>query len=99
MKSGFKIQWTLNARKELEKTVDYLQANFSEKEIRKLAQKIESVTELVSQNPNLFPKSDNNQIYKVVILKFNILYYRIKNDQVEILSFFSNRQSPEKRKL
>jgi len=89
----------VNAKKELEKTIKYLEDNFSEKEIKKLVQKIENITELISQNSDLFPKSENNQIYKAVILKFNTLYYRIKNDNIEILSFFSNRQSPTKRKL
>ena len=76
-----------------------MRKKFSEKEIKKLVHKIESVTELISQNPNVFPKSENNKIYKAVILKFNTMYYRTKNDNVEILSFFSNRQSPTKRKI
>lgn len=50
MKSGFNIEWTQNARKELEKTIEYLEENFSEKEIKKLVQKIENITELISQN-------------------------------------------------
>ncbi|MCO5230489.1 MAG: type II toxin-antitoxin system RelE/ParE family toxin [Chitinophagales bacterium] len=96
MISGFKIVWTLNAKEELEKTIEYLENNFSDKEIKKLVQKIEDITELISQNPNLFQKSENNQIYKVVILKFNTLYYRSTNESIEILSFFSNRQNPKK---
>lgn len=99
MKSGFNIEWTQNARKELEKTIEYLEENFSEKEIKKLVQKIENITELISQNQNLFPKSKSNNIHKVVILKFNTLYYRTQNNSVEILSFFSNRQNPLKRKI
>ena len=99
MKSGFKIRWTPNARKDLENTLEYLEENFSAKEITRLVQKIERVAELISQNPNLFPKSEKSKIYKVVILKFNTMYYRIKNNQIEILSFFSNRQNPAKRIL
>lgn len=98
MKSGFNIEWTQNARKELEKTIEYLEENFSKKEIKKLVQKIENITELISQNQNLFPKSKSNNIHKVVILKFNTLYYRTQNNSVEILSFFSNRQNPIKGK-
>ena len=50
MKSGFNIEWTQNARKELGKTIEYLEENFSEKEIKKLVQRIENITELISQN-------------------------------------------------
>ena len=46
-----------------------------------------------------FPHSDRLQTRKAVILKFNTLYYRIMNDKIEILSFFSKRQSPDKKKL
>ena len=97
MKSGYNILWTTNALNDLEKTIEYLENNFSEKEIKKLAQKIENTAELISQNPNIFPQSKN--IYKAVILKFNSMYYRVKGDDVEILSFFSNRQNPQKRKI
>jgi len=99
MKSGYNILWTDNALNELKKTIEYLETNFSNKELEKLSQKIESIVYLISQNPGLFCKSDKQGLYKVTILKFNTLYYRIQGDQIEILSFFSNRQDPQKRKL
>lgn len=40
MKSGYNILWTPNALNELEKTIEYLEENFSEKEIKKLAQRL-----------------------------------------------------------
>ena len=43
MKSGYNILWTDYALEELEQTIDYLERNFTEKEISKLAKKIESV--------------------------------------------------------
>ncbi|KFC22613.1 type II toxin-antitoxin system RelE/ParE family toxin [Epilithonimonas lactis] len=98
MKSGYDIVWTPNALIELEQTIEYLSQNFSEKEIKKLAEKIESTIVLISKNPNLFPISKNRNFHKVVIMKYNSMYYRIKNENIEILSFFSNRQSPDKRK-
>jgi plasmid stabilization system protein ParE len=98
MKSGYDIVWTPNALIELEQTIEYLENNFSEKEIKKLAEKIESVIALISKNPNLFPISENQNIHKAVLLKYNSIYYRIKKENIEILSFFSNRQSPDKRK-
>jgi len=99
MKSGYKIQWTEFALDELDKTIDYLQENFTDKEIKKFASKIESVLELISINPFLFQKAEGKEVYRVVILKYNTLYYRIKDKDVEILSFFSNRQNPKHNKL
>lgn len=55
--------WTNHALAELEKTIEYLKINFSEKELKRLAHKIEGITELISQNPNLFPHSDKEGVY------------------------------------
>ena len=100
MTNGYRILWTDFALTELEKTLEYLQENWTEKELRNLAAKLDETVALLSQNPTLFQVSEiKKEIRRVVILKHNTLYYRIMNEQVEIISFFSNRQSPKKRKL
>ncbi len=100
MTNGYKILWTDFALTELEKTIEYLQENWTDKEIRNLAIEIEETISLISHNPNLFQSSElKKEIRRAVVAKHNTLYYRIKNDTVEIISFFSNRQSPKKRKL
>ena len=82
------------------KTIEYLEENWTEKELRTLAESIEEKLALISQNPNLFQASDNKKnIRRVVIQTYNTLYYRFENEQIEIISFFSNRQNPKKRKL
>lgn len=73
MKSGYKILWTDNALKELEMTIEYLERNFTRKELEKLSQKIENIVSLISQNPSLFSKSDKKNVYRVTILKFNTM--------------------------
>lgn len=101
MKGGYKIFWTEHAESELEleKTVSYLQKEFSDKEISNLLIKIEETLELIFINPKIFPISEKKGIHKAVLLKYNSMYYREINNTVEILSFFSNRQNPKKRKI
>jgi plasmid stabilization system protein ParE len=100
MKNGYKILCTDFALKELEKTIKYLEKNWTEKELRNLAESIDEKLALISQNPNSFQISDyKKDIRRVVILTYNTLYYRFENEQIEIISFFSNRQNPKKRKL
>ena len=100
MKNGYKILWTDFALKELETTIEYLEENWTEKELRNLAIKLEETLSLISQNPNLFQSSEiKKNVRRAIVLSNNTLYYRFINNQVEILSFFSNRQSPKKRKL
>lgn len=38
-------------------------------------------------------------VYKVNNLRYNTLYYRINTNNVEILSFFSSRQSPDNLRI
>lgn len=100
MKSGYKIEWTDNALSELKQTYQYLEENWTEKELRNLSHAIEKTLKLISYNPNLYPLSDKKDVRRAIVKKLNTLYYRVREDErIEILSFFSNRKSPDKRKL
>ncbi len=99
MGNGYKIVWTDFALGELSKTIEYLEENFTDKEIQKLANEIEKTVILISNNPTIFSESETKKVRKVVILRYNTLYYRTVNKNVEILSFFSNRQNPDRRKI
>jgi plasmid stabilization system protein ParE len=100
MKNGYKILWTLHALKELEKTIDNLNENWTEKELQTFALNLEKTINLISINPFIFQPSDiKKEIRRAVILSLNSLYYRINEDNVEIISFFSNRQNPKRRNL
>lgn len=100
MKNGYKISWTRNATTELEHTISYLEKNFSDSVIRRLVQKLESIITIISENPELYPSSHElSNIRKVVILKFNTMYYTVRNDEIIILSFFSNRKDKSKLEL
>ena len=100
MKNGCKIIWSENAIVELEKTIKYLEENWTNRELENLAKKTERVLNLISKNPELFPKAGFKNIRKAVVNRHNSIYYTHKpNNTIEILSFFSNRQNPSKRNL
>jgi plasmid stabilization system protein ParE len=100
MKNGYKILWTDNALKKLEKTIVFLEENWTEKELRRLAINLEKTLSLISQNPFIFQSSEiKKDIRRAVVLSINTLYYRVSENDVEIVSFFSNRQNPDKRKV
>ncbi len=100
MKNGYKIVWTEHALADLGQTFSYLEQNFSEHEIRRLAHKIESILALIATQPTMYPESSPRKgVRRAVILRLNSLYYRVTDRQIEILSFFSNRQDPEKSRF
>ncbi len=95
MKNGYKIIWTVHALNELKVTFEYLENKWTNREMSKLANEIDKILNLISNNPKLFPISNRTQIRRAVLGKFNIIYYReLENRTVEIISFFSTRQSP-----
>jgi len=99
MKSGYKIYWTDHALAELKETFAYLEKNWTEKELKNLSSEIERTSILISENPSLFPISNKKNVRKAVIKKLNTIYYRVKNNEnIEIISFFSNRKNPNKRR-
>jgi len=99
MESGYKILWTDHALKELAEAYEYLEHNFTEEELRKLSIDLDKVLKLLARSPSIFPISEFIGTRRVVIKKYNTLYYRVKNDCIEIVSFFSNRMSPNKRQI
>jgi plasmid stabilization system protein ParE len=68
--------------------------------LENFSQKLDHTIELISKNPELFQASKKKKnIRRVVVAKYNTLYYRLNYETVEIISFFSNRQDPKKRKI
>lgn len=97
MSSGYKILWTKHALTELNETISYLEANWSEKEIKKLFLQLEKTLQLIAFNPFLFQESKKKSgVRRAVILKLNSLFYRVKDNKIEILSFFANRKKASK---
>lgn len=100
MKGGYKILWTDHAISELQETIKYLKINWTERELRNFASKLDHTIELISKAPEIFPASlSKKDIRKAVVEKHNSLYYRINNDSIEIVSLFSSRKNPNKRKF
>jgi plasmid stabilization system protein ParE len=98
MSNGYKIFWTNHALRELQSTFEYISENWTEKELNILASKIEKNLYLISINPSLFPQSEfQKHIRRAAVTKHNTLYYRINQDHIEIVSFFSNRREPGTR--
>lgn len=100
MKSGYKIRWTEHAISELKETLEYLENNWTERELQTFSAKLDHTIELISKTPEIFPTSfEKKNIRKAVVENHNNLYYRINENSIEIISLFSNRKNPSKKKI
>jgi plasmid stabilization system protein ParE len=97
-----KIKWSKNALSELASTLSYLEETFTNSEIVKLQSELSKLENLLATNPYVGKSiTERQNVKKLVILKYNSLYYSIDlvQNEILVLSFFSNRRHPNKIKI
>lgn len=99
MKSISKVVWSEEAVENLKGIIQYLEENWTEREIRKFAMKLEKQISIIKLQPLSFPKARNFDVRRSVLTKQTTIYYNVYQDILRIVSIFDNRQSPEKLKI
>lgn len=93
------IKLSKRTKNKLEKLLEYLEINWSEKVKKEFVKKLDHSLSLIQQNPDSFQKSNIIRgLYKCVITKQTTIYYRYNNKNIYIVTLFDNRQNPEKLK-
>ena len=99
MKNGYKVIWSAEAVRNIEDIIQYLQTNWTDKEIRKFFVKLDKRIALISSRPLIFPSTQTKaQAHRSVLSKQTTIYYKVLKDQILILALFDNRQDPDKLK-
>lgn len=97
---GFEIIWSPKADQNFAAIINYLEINWTKKEIKNFIIRTNSVLLLLSESPNLYKSSSSRkQIREVVLTKHNILIYQIEKETVKILAIFDTRQHPLKKRI
>lgn len=92
------VKWTFQAEKGLYEIIEYLEKEWTLKEILQLEKKINQVINQIVLNPELYPKSEKNKsLRKVVVDKNNYFVYKLnkKNKTLEIINFRGTKQKPK----
>ncbi len=99
MDSEVQIIWSAKAKMTYFKVLDYLNSNWSQKELIQFNRRTEIVLQAIKKNPEIFPVAKKHRnIRKATIDKNNSCFYmvdRYKN-KIFLLTFFVNRQNPER---
>ena len=95
----YPIFWAPKARITYFEILDYLDHHWGQKVVLEFIQRTEDILDLLSTYPKLFQYSPERKIYRCVLTKQIVLFYRIKQEQVELLLFWDARQKPEKLKI
>lgn len=81
------------AKEDIDNILSYLSQNWNQEVIEKFLEKLELFYFIVSINPRLFGYFNKQKnIRKYAITKHNIIYYRIKKKEVQIITVFDVRQ-------
>lgn len=93
-----KIKWTKRAQKSFDKTIEFLQEEWSINSAIKFVRKVNKFID----NVKIHPQIGRHEIVKKDLRSFVIsrqitVFYRIKDDTIVLLKFFDTRQHPEKK--
>ncbi|MFZ5973412.1 MAG: type II toxin-antitoxin system RelE/ParE family toxin [Bacteroidota bacterium] len=91
-----KVVWSPRARITFFRILDYLAENWTNKEVENFNERTENLVELIKKSPRLFPYSKEHDVYRCVLVRQVSLFYRIRNERIELLVFWDNRQDPAK---
>lgn len=96
---ALEIVWTKQAEVGYGKVIQYLEANFSEREIRNFVKQSNDFFNLLSQFPEMLESSKSQKnIRRGPINKFTLLTYRVdpKKHRIELINIRFSRQRPIK---
>lgn len=97
MENIYKLIWSEEALNNLKGIIEYLENKWTKREIKKFAKLLDKQINIIKTNPYLFAESEkSNSLRKSVLSRQTTIYYRIKDDEIRIITLFDNRQNPEK---
>ena len=97
---AFKIIWTAQAVKGYDRIINYLEENWSEKEIINFIDETDRFFETLINYPEILQKTvGQKNVYRGPINRLTILTYRIKpiKKQIQLISLRGARQKPSKQ--
>lgn len=100
MKNTYRLIWSLRAVENLKKIINYLEENWTEKEIKNFSIRLNTYLTIIEKRPETFPSAKSKlNIRRAVVTKHNTLYYKIEVDSIRLIALFDNRQDTKKRKI
>tara|TARA_R110002050_G_C8628822_1_gene488164 strand:+ start:289 stop:579 length:291 start_codon:yes stop_codon:yes gene_type:complete len=90
------VHWTLEAETQLDYIIEYLEQNWTEREIETFFKKLEQGIETISTNPLQQKQSERKEgTYEYQLVPQVTLFYAFDESTVDILLLWSNRMNPE----
>ncbi|HSM47087.1 MAG TPA: type II toxin-antitoxin system RelE/ParE family toxin [Draconibacterium sp.] len=90
------VRWTSESEDTFSDIINYLEQEWTEKEIRKFAQKTQKIILQIAKNPKMYKATGKEEIRRAVITKQTSLFYHINevSNLITLLAFWDNRKNP-----
>ena len=95
------VIWSARAKITFFNVLDYLDKNWTKREILQFHERTEIIIQAIRKNPGIFPVSaKHRKIRKAIVDKNNSFFYTVDlyNKKIYLLTFFDNRQNPKNLK-
>lgn len=93
----YQIIWLSHAQQRYREIITYLESDWSQKEAENFVRFTNDLIDKIELNPFLFKKISKSGLRQAVLTKHNLILYRIKNDQIQLLTIFDTRQNPRNK--
>ncbi len=94
---AYKISWTDNALEDYQRIVEYLIKKWSFTDAANFESIVNKKLANLSGQPFMgIPSQEKHSLRSILLTKHNRLFYRIKDETIELLNIFDTRQDPEK---
>lgn len=94
------IRWSTRAQNDYFSILSYLQERWGQKSLQDFADRVQQAIEIIRQNPYLFQASGKKKNVRRCVLRKQVsLYFRVTDDQIELITFFDSRRNPRSKKL
>ena len=90
------IIWSKKATYSFHKIKNYIEQFWSPNTAKKFIKDVLRIISLLENNPLLGNYNANLDCRKIVISKHVSLYYEVKENRIDLITFFNNRQKPIK---
>jgi plasmid stabilization system protein ParE len=93
------IRWAPEAIQRFDKVIEYLNQEWSSKEVVAFVNAADKIVRFISENPKMFRKTSKRNVHEALVTSHNLLIYKVYQSHSTIITFWDTRQHPNRKKL
>jgi len=93
---ALEVYWSEEAENQLDEIIQYLEENWSEKDIRNFFKRLEDSIEAIKDSPYTYKLSQRKkEVREFQLSSQTTIFYSLNEDRVNLLLLWPNKRNPE----